>query len=63
MIRGFPGSTTGGKKKKTLANAGNVREVGSIPGQDNPLEESMATHSSILPGESHRQRSLVGSSP
>ena len=27
---------------------------------DDPLEEGMATHSSIPPGESHGQRSLVG---
>ena len=29
-------------------------------GWEDPLEEGMATHSSILPGESHGQRSLVG---
>ena len=32
-------------------------------GQADPLEEGMATHSNILPGESHEQRSLVGYSP
>ena len=32
-------------------------------GQEDPLEEEMAAHSSILPGKSHRQRSLVGCSP
>ena len=32
-------------------------------GQKDPLEEGMATHSSILNGESHEQRSLVGDSP
>ena len=32
-------------------------------GQEDPLEEGMATHSSILAGESHGQRSLVGHSP
>ena len=32
-------------------------------GQEDPLEESTATHSSILPGESHGQRSLAGYSP
>jgi len=32
-------------------------------GGDNPLEKVMATHSSILPGESHGQRRLVGHSP
>ena len=29
-------------------------------GQEDPLEKGMATHSSILPGESHGQGSLVG---
>ena len=32
-------------------------------GREGALEEGMATHSSILPGESHGQRSLVGYSP
>ena len=32
-------------------------------GQENPLEEEMATHSSILPCRIHGQRSLVGYSP
>ena len=32
-------------------------------GQEDPLEEGTATHSSILPGETRRQRSLVGYSP
>ena len=32
-------------------------------GQEDPLEEETATHSSILPGKSHGQRSLVGCSP
>ena len=32
-------------------------------GQEDPLEKEMATHSSILPGESHGQRSLAGYSP
>ena len=30
------------------AIAGDVRDVGSIPGSEDPLEESMATHSSTL---------------
>ena len=33
------------------------------PGQEDPLEKGMATHSSILPGKSHAQRILVGCSP
>ena len=32
-------------------------------GWEDPLEEEMATHSSILAGKSHGQRSLVGYSP
>ena len=32
-------------------------------GQEDPLEEGMATHSSILAGESHGQRILVCYSP
>ena len=33
--------------KNPPANAGDVRDVGSVPGGD-PLVEGMATHSSIL---------------
>ena len=32
------------------------------PDQEDPLEKGMATHSSILPGESRGERSLVGCS-
>ena len=32
-------------------------------GQEDPLEEGMATHSRILAWKSHGQRSLVGYSP
>ena len=32
-------------------------------GWEDPLEEGVATHSSVLPGESHGQRNLVGYSP
>ena len=34
--------------KNPPANAGDVRDVGSIPGLEDPLEEEMAAHSSIL---------------
>ena len=30
------------------ANAGDVRDMGSIPGSEDPLEKGMATHSSVL---------------
>ena len=41
----FRGLTGGSLIKNLPANAG---DVGSILGQDDPLEEEMATHSSIL---------------
>jgi len=34
--------------KNLPANAGKVRDAGSIPGLEDPLEEGMVTHSSIL---------------
>jgi len=34
--------------KKLPANAGNIRDSGLTLGQEDPLEEGMATHSSIL---------------
>ena len=34
--------------KNRLANARDLRDMGSIPGLEDPLEEGMATHSSIL---------------
>ena len=33
------------------ANAGDIRDEGSIPGLERTLEEGMATHSSILAWE------------
>jgi len=40
--RGFPGGSDG---KESTRNVGNL---GSIPGSEDPLEEGMATHSSVL---------------
>ena len=37
--------------------------MGSSLGREDPLEAGMATRSSILPGDSHGQRALVGYSP
>ena len=34
--------------KNLPASAGDVRDVGLIPGSGDPLQEGMATHSSIL---------------
>ena len=50
--------------KNPCANAGDIRDVGSVPGSGRfPGEEGVATHRSILPGEPHGQRSLGGCSP
>ena len=46
--------------KNLPARAGDSRGVVRSLGQEDPLEEEMATHSSILAGESHGQRSLAG---
>ena len=44
-MRGFPG---GSVVKNPSANAGDARLTGLIPSQGDPMEEGMATHSSIL---------------
>ena len=49
--------------KNPRVNAGKERDVGLIPGSEDPLEEGVATRSSILAWRSHGQRSLVGHSP
>ena len=45
--------------KNPPVKAGDIRETGSIPGSGGSPEGGITTYSSILPGESHRQRSLV----
>ena len=50
----FPGGSVG---KEYTCNAGSIPALGRFP------VEGMATHSSILPGKSHKQRSLMGYSP
>ena len=57
---GFP---DGSAVKNLPAKAGDIRDLGLIPGQENLLEKEMATHSGILAWEIHGQRSLVGYSP
>ena len=42
---GFSGSTV---VKNPPANTGDARDVGSVLGQEDPLQKEMATHSSIL---------------
>ena len=46
---------------QTVKNLPTMRET-QVPslGWEDPLEKEMATHSSILPGKSQGQRSLVG---
>ena len=44
--------------KNPPANSGYVRDAGLITGSRISLEKEMATHSSILAGESHGQRTL-----
>ena len=34
--------------KNPPANVGDIRDVGSIPGREDPLEEAMAAHVSII---------------
>ena len=45
------------------ANAGDIRDKDSILGGEDPLEEGLAIHTSILAWRTPEQRSLVGYSP
>ena len=47
--------------KNPRANAGDARDVGLIPGWEDPLEEEMATHFSILAWRNPTEK--PGSSP
>ena len=58
-MEGFPSGAT---VKSLPANAGDLSDVRLIPRLEGPLEEGMATHSSILAWRIP-QRSLVGYSP
>ena len=49
--------------KESTCNAGAAGNVGWSLGQEDPLEEHTANHSSILTWRIHVQRSLVGYSP
>ena len=49
--------------KDPPAGAGDARDMGSILDREDPLKEELATHSSMLTGESHGQRSLAVCSP
>ena len=60
LIRYFPG---GSVVKNPPANAGDLRDPGSIPGLEDPLKKEMATHSSIVAWRIPWTESLVGFSP
>ena len=49
--------------KKLPANARDVRDAGSVPGPGRSPRGEKGNSLSILPGESHRQGSLMGYSP
>ena len=46
-----------------LVKCAHARGRGRSVGREDPLEQKIATHSSILLGTSHGQRSLVGYRP
>ena len=57
VIMGFPGDACG---KEPTANAGNVRDVGMIPGLWKiPWRRALQPTPVFLPGESYGQKSLV----
>ena len=57
IYTGFPGGSDGKESARNAGDLGFIPELGRSPGGGN------ATHSSILPGELHGQRSLAGYSP
>ena len=48
--------------KNPPTNIRDIRDVGSIPGQEDPLEEDMATHSIILAWRIPMQKGFLGTS-
>ena len=51
----FPGGSDGKESACSAGDPGSISGLGIFP-----LEKGMVTHSSLLPGESHGQRSLAG---
>ena len=47
------GVSSGSSGKEPACLAGDTGDAGSIPGREDALEEGMATHPVLLPGESH----------
>ena len=46
--------------KNTPADAGDIRDTASVPGQEDPLRRAWPPTPVFLPGESHGQRSWAG---
>ena len=59
-VLGFPGGSSG---EERACNAGDSGEPGLSLGWDDPLEEEMATHTSILAWRIPWKRNLAGYSP
>ena len=58
------GFSVGSNSKESICNVGDSSSVLTFTWRmEDPLEKGMATHSSFLLGELHRQRSLAGYSP
>ena len=49
--------------QESACNAGDVETCTQSLGQEDPLEEEMATPSGVLPVKFHRQRSMASYSP
>ena len=61
ISKGFPGGTSG---KNLHADAGDIRDVGLIPGSGRfPWRKAQQPTPVFLPGKSHEKKSLVGYNP
>ena len=49
--------------KNPPASAGDLRDMGSVPGREDPQRRAQQPTPVYLPGESHGQRSLAGYRP
>ena len=59
-ISGFPGGARIKNLPATAEDAGDTRDVGSIPGLGRSWRRKWQPTPVFLPGKFHRQRSLVG---
>ena len=49
--------------KNSTASAGDLRDMGSVPGREDPQRRAQQPTPVYLPGESYGQRSLVSYTP